>query len=234
MLSFVLSVSFYLLLTILTLSYFEQRNTSRRTSLDRTFTVINFTNALIATSLSSTVLLSMENKSRLVIYGEKPSQLSLWTIESVCGYIVVEMTLLLTAHFRLSPYQWQSVKEDYFLMELFHTVAILGLSTVMWYGEGYPLAMWEIWTELTSIGLGLEDFLYHYNWTHQSTKINKIRSFFSFVNRCLFILQRVLLCLWLTWLGYNQLVWRHYHRLVQFIILIIGTLLNIVIAFVLW
>ena len=138
-----------------TLSTFK----ARKEAMERILDFVNFVNAVTATILSSIVLCTMDSSERTDMRGRTHSKLATWTIESVCAYLIVEMTLFSVSSFRLSKSSWNWVKECYKETVAFHIVAFLGLISVLLTGVGYSVAMWVIWSELTSIFLGLQAFL---------------------------------------------------------------------------
>ena len=193
--------------------------------MERILDFVNFVNAVTATILSSIVLFTMDSSERTDMRGTTHSKLATWTIESVCAYLIVEMTLLSISSFRLSKFSWDWVKECYKETVAFHIVAFLGLISVLLTGVGYSVAMWVIWSELTSIFLGLQTFLEVY-------RLHRTRAHYV-VEQCgslMFIFQRVLIFLYLLWLCLVQFT-TEFLFIIQFIILVAGTILNIVLAY---
>ena len=106
----------------------------------------------------------------------------------------------------------------------FHIVAFIGLTSVLLTGVGYPVAMWVIWSELTSIFLGKETFFEVFQLHHTST--------YYAVKICgtgAFVFQRVLIFFYLLWQCLVQFT-MDLLFIVQFVILAGGTALNVVIA----
>lgn len=193
--------------------------------MERILDIVNFTNAVTATILSSIVLCAMDTSERTDMRGRTHSKLATWTIESVCAYLIVEMTLFSVSSFRLSKSSWNWVKECYKETVAFHIVAFLGLISVLLTGVGYSVAMWVIWSELTSIFLGLQAFLEVY-------RLHRTKAYYV-IEQCgslMFIFQRVLIFLYLLWLCLVQFT-TEFLFIIQFIILVAGTILNIVLAF---
>lgn len=192
--------------------------------MERILDFVNFVNAVTATILSSVVLYSMDGSERTDMRGRTSSRLATWTIESVCAYLIVEMTLLSVSSFRLSKSSWACVKECYKETVAFHVVAFIGLASVLLTGVGYSVAMWVIWSELTSIFLGLQTFLEVYSLHH--TRAYYVVEMCSLVT---FIFQRVLMFLYLLCLCLMQFT-TEFLFIIQFIILTAGTVLNAVLA----
>ena len=129
-------------------------------AMDRVMDIINFTNATIASILSSWVLMSMEShKERFKVNGGRPNAAADWMLGSVCGYIVVEALLLCVTSYRLRGYHWSHIRNNYGETVIFHMVALVGLTSVVFRNTGYPIALWVVWSELTSVFLGLENFI---------------------------------------------------------------------------
>ena len=197
---------------------------ARKEAMERILDFVNFVNAVTATLLSSIVLFTMDSSERTDMRGRTRSKLATWTIESVCAYLIVEMTLLSISRFRLSKISWDWVKECYKETVTFHIVAFIGLASVLLTGVGYSVAMWVIWSELASIFLGLQTFLEVYGLRHT-------RAYYV-LETCgslVFIFQRVLIFLYLLWLCLMQFT-TEFLFIIQFIILAAGTVLNIVLA----
>lgn len=192
--------------------------------MERTLDFVNFINAVTATILSSIVLISMDSSERTDMRGRNCSKLATWTIESVCAYLIVEMTLLSISSLRLSKASWGWVKECYKETVIFHIVAFIGLTSVLLTGVGYSVAMWVIWSELASVFLGLQSFLEVYRLHHTKA--------YFVIERCgslVFIFQRVLIFLYLLWLCLMQFT-TEFLFIIQFIILAVGTVINIMLA----
>jgi hypothetical protein len=204
-----------------TLSTFK----ARKEAMERILDFVNFVNAVTATILSSIVLYTMDSSERTDMRGRTSSKLATWTIESVCAYLIIEMTLLSVSSFRLSKSSWVWVKESYKETAAFHIVAFIGLLSVLLTGVGYSVAMWVIWSELTSIFLGLQAFLEVY-------RLHRTRAYYV-IDQCgslVFVFQRVLIFLYLLWLCLMQFT-TELLFIIQFIILVAGTILNIVLAY---
>ena len=133
-----------------------ERKYSRSKALHVAVDVTNLINAVTATILSSATLWMMTAEQRGNVAGGVPNDLAVWTLESVCGYILVESALFLVSHCR------NMSVEAYRHMFYFHTVALVGLLSVLFSNSGYVIALWAVWSELTSIFLGLESFLHYY------------------------------------------------------------------------
>lgn len=213
---FLLFCVFYAILMAALHFYFEKKK-SLLIVMERTLSITNFTNAVLATTLSTVVLANIDRSD---MYGRKPNMLAGWTIESVCAYIVIEVTYLALSSYRLSNTQWIVVRDSLLLIETFHIVALIGLLSVLLLNSGYPLALWQIWTELTSIVIGLEECIAYFNVTSKLHRLVKTCS------DLIFIAQRVLLCLYLVWLSWVQLHWTFFN-VFQFSILATGTLINV-------
>ena len=199
----------------------------RETALDTAFEVVNFTNALVASVLSTSVLAAgLDATERYNVMGRKPSTLAVdLTLGSVCGYIVVEALTLYVSSYRLSVWSWTRVKESFRGMVVFHAVSLVGLLSVVVRDAGYPLAMWVVWSELTSVFIGLDSFIFSCN---DMCSI-PVRAWLTFVVRTcagvLFVVQRVVLFYYLLWLCWSQFVWE-LGFVFQLAILVVGTLLN--------
>ena len=199
----------------------------RETALDTAFEVVNFTNALVASVLSTWVLAAgLDATERYNVMGRKPSTLAVdLTLGSVCGYIVVEALTLYVSSYRLSTWSWTRVKESFRGMVVFHAVSLVGLLSVVIRDAGYPLAIWVVWSELTSVFIGLDSFIFSCN---DMCSI-PVRAWLMFVVRTcagvLFVVQRVVLFYYLLWLCWSQFVWE-LGFVFQLAILVIGTLLN--------
>ena len=183
---------------------------------------LNFANAIICTVASSWVLYCMEATDRLDIHAAKSSPLAGWTIEAVCGYILVESTLLLHAKRWLPRAEWYKVAASFGSMSVFHIVSLAGLLSALLTGSGYTIATWGIWTELTSVFLGVKDFMLYGRWEVFRPRSYQAVNIFAQV---LFVLQRVCLFSYLVWLTFWQLSW-HPVLVGQFVILLVGAVLN--------
>ena len=188
--------------------------------------IINFTNATIASILSSWVLMSMEShKERFKVNGGRPNAAADWMLGSVCGYIVVEALLLCVTSYRLRGYHWSHIRNNYGETVIFHMVALVGLTSVVFRNTGYPIALWVVWSELTSVFLGLENFIvagkYH---CYQST-YTWLMFFIRACSGILFVFQRVVMFYYLLWLSWAQFEW-DVGFVFQFTLLVAGTTLN--------
>lgn len=173
----------------------------------------------------------MGPEERLDMYGPKTNPLYAWIIESVCGYILVELGFLLCCGIRLNKGHASHLIREYLLMEVFHVIAFIGLVSVLFLNAGYPLAMWQIWTELTTVFLFIQDLLnFHSQSFRTFPSVSKVlRSLFSKLTWTVFVLQRVLLCIFLTWLSWKQFLWTLLSGF-QLSILVIGTVINTILA----
>ena len=207
------------------------RNHAKKTAIDRAVATISGTNATLATVLSSLTLLYMTPEQRLDMYGPKTSPLAGWIIEGICGYILVELLFLVFSGCRLNrPKDVSFLINEYFLMEVFHIVAFVGLTSVLFLGTGYPLAMWQIWTELTTVFIVIEETWSLNSWQFRRyLPVADILSFLSKLTCIVFVSQRVLLCLFLTLLSCRQFPWTLFSAF-QLSILVIGTIINAVLA----
>ena len=220
MYSFFISLFFYLILTVATLKCYHGgvgiiRSGVKETLIDATFDVINFVNSIIATIMSSTALYELGPDKRYAITKGKTISLEKWTIESVCAYICVEFMFLFISSFTVTMNEWASIKSRYFNMECLHLVGLIGLSTVLVFDCGYPLAMWVIWTELTSVFLGIQSI------TRTKNKL------LDTVTNIVYFLQRVVLLLYLVWLSFVDIKWE-VHYIAQFSLLVAGLVFNII------
>ena len=224
-LGFVVSVGFYGFVAATTLVWSERRHPKsalwRAKILDWTIDVTNFANAVTATVLSSWVLATMDAEERTNPRGKVPNDLASWTVESVCGYVVVEIMLLFVARFRLPRRLWDMAVNSLRMMVTFHIVALLGLVSVVVFDSGYPLAIWGIWSEMTSIFLGLESFF-------EGRGVD--RSLYFMLRVCsavIFIFQRVIVFFYLLWLCLIRFSWE-LTFVVQVCVLVVGTALNVI------
>ena len=215
---------FYAAVTIVSLKYSEKNSPWRRKqALNLAFNLINFINAVVSTVLSS-VALTVE--SLYNIHRGKTGELERCTIDSVCGYIVIELVLLVVSSFRLSKCDWSAIKTSYMTMEILHIVGLIGLSSVLLLNTGYPLAIWVIWTELTTVFLSVEDYFEN---SKLSLKHPTVYWLLTVCTVIVFLLQRVVLFLYLVWLSLTQFVWKFYF-IFQLLLLIAGTVLNAMLA----
>lgn len=221
---YLLSVFFYASLSSILLTLFENsKGYTRESAFNKTFDVINFINSVVATVASSLSLHLLGPITRYEVSHSRSFACEDWTIETVCGYITAELLLVAVTSYRLMQYDWTHVRERYKMMEIFHVVALAGLASVMYFDTGYPLAMWVIWTELTTVIGGIHDVLIPSEYTKTQQLLNNLANI-------LFLLQRILLYLYLVWLSAVSLVMEA-HYIIQFAILILGTVLNFIIYF---
>ena len=230
MLSFLFSCSFYSVLAFLAFGFYSKRY-AKKPAIDRAAVAISGTNATLASILSSFSLLNMAPEERLDMYGPKTNPLYAWIIESVCGYMLVELGFLFCCGIKLNRRDTSHLISEYLLMEVFHVVGFIGLVSVLFLNTGYPLAMWQIWTELTTVFLVIQDSLHFYSQSFRTfPSVSKaVRSLFSKLTWMVFVSQRVLLCMFLTWLSWKQFPWTLLSGF-QFSILVIGTVINTILA----
>lgn len=190
--------------------------------MDRAINVTNFSNALIATILSSMALFGLDNQQRTDINLKRPSIVAQWTIECVCGYIFVEFTFIFVASCRLSEKYWNLTKRALTGSIIFHGVALLGLISVLYFNTGYAIALWVIWSELTSVFLGIEVYMED---TLTKRTYPLIYQFVQMCSTVLFVFQRVVMFLVLLWCCWKQFTWQPLF-LSQLGILCLGTILN--------
>ena len=193
----------------------------RTNSINQAISVINFSNAVIATILSSLSLYFLDGQKRTDVSAGRPSQLAGLNIESVCGYIVVEITFLYVNSFRLSERNWELVKNASKETVLFHAVALTGLVSVLVFDAGYAVALWVIWSELTSVFLGIEEW----SGIEQTPRHARLYQVLVATTTVLFVLQRVVVFFYLLWLCWLQFTWQLFF-VVQLSILCVGTVLN--------
>ena len=195
---------------------------SKAKSLDRAIGVANFANALVATIMSSVSLYMLDDQQRTSVSLSRPGTLAQWTIESVCGYIVVEFVFVSMNSLRLSEKSWRQLREALQDSLMFHTVALVGLVSVLTLDVGYAVALWVIWSELTSVFLGIEDWMEETGlnfWYKGAFDLVKASSTMTF------IFQRVVVFFALLWLCWQQFTWQPLY-VVQLSILCVGTVLN--------
>ena len=193
-------------------------------ALDRAITVANLSNATISTILSSLSLYYLNSQQRTDIYLTRPSSLAQWSIESVCGYIFVEFTFIFGSKYRLSDKYWRLAKGAVMSTMAYHCGALLGLSSVLLFDTGYAIALWVMWSELTSVFLCIEDYI-----EETIVAIPFLFRIFKICTSVTFVLQRVVLFVGLLWLCGQQFTWQPLF-LLQFLILCLGTLLNVLYA----
>ena len=205
---------------------YRNEDKTKAKAMDRAVSVTNFANAVISTSLSSVALYSLSYEQKATISLRRPNSVAQWTIESVCGYIFVELTFILADSYRLSDKYWKLAKGALMSSMIFHAVALVGLSSVLIFNTGYSIALWVIWTELTSVFLGVED------WMEEAILKMRFPLLFDILKLCtsvMFVFQRVFLFLVLLWLCGQQFTWQPLF-LLQLLILCVGTVLNVVFA----
>ena len=154
------------------------------------------------------------------IHRGKISELERCTIESVCGYIVIELVLV------ASKCDWTATKRSYMTMEILHIAGLIGLSSVLLLNTGYPIAIWVIWTELTTVFMSVEDYFEN---SKLSLKHPTVYWLLTVCTVIVFLLQRVVLFLYLVWLSLTRFVWKFYF-IFQLLLLIAGTVLNTMLA----
>ncbi len=128
-----------------------------------------------------------------------------------------------SSRFRLSAEYWKMAVDSYKEMVVFHVVALIGLLSVVILDAGYPVALWMVWTELTSVLLGVESFLEVIGGSQRHAKTVEVG------NTVVFIFQRVVLFVYLLWVCLDQFMWE-LGFVVQFVILVAGTALNSLLA----
>ena len=168
LLAFVLSVLVYGSVAALIVIWIErlyQRRLRwwdvRLKTLNSAIDVINFANAVVASILSSLELYRLEDRFR-VRGSRTDTPLADYTLRSVCGYIAAEIGFvsLVGCNYvrRGNVGAWTLLKQIYAEMLLFHAVAFVGLTSVVLRNTGYPFALWVVWSELTSVFIGLQTF----------------------------------------------------------------------------
>lgn len=229
---FLLSTAFYSALAVRILFYLERTRSPlgrlwQGKALIRTIDVINLVNATVASLLSTWVLLCAGRVEVTNISGRlgEYNELAGWTVEAVCGYMVVELGLFLVSSYRLPDYSWDCVMEDFREMAVFHVVALSGLASVLIMDTGYTVAMWVIWSEVASVFLGLEQEF------HYSSKIPKrYKEYFSLpldiICTVSMVLHRGVVFLYLLGLCVVQFTFEATF-VCQLSILSVGTILNI-------
>ena len=192
-------------------------------ALQKAVDIANFSNAVIASVLSSWALYRLEEK--FLVRGGRSGDgfLADCVLGTVCGYIAMEVTVVSLASFsyrrngdRLAmSYLWHIYRE----MVLFHAVAFVGLSSVVFRDRGYPVALWVVWSELTTVFIGLENF------TSGSYRLRLLSKLWGQCASLLFVVQRVLLFYYLLWQSWRSFVWET-GFVCQMGVLLAGTLLN--------
>ena len=182
----------------------RDRERERAKAADDTFSIVNFANAVVASVTSSIALVTMEGADRSNPSASSPGLLATWCVESVCAYLVVEMLFLIYWGRKLSEWYWEMAKESYREMVIFHAIAQIGLASVVVFDCSYSVALWVIWSELTTVFLGVECVF------EQCANLYKR---FPVAYSCLvalttlvFIFQRVLVFFYLLWLCFKQFV----------------------------
>ena len=206
--------------------WYRNLDLTRAKSLDRAISAANLSNATVATILSTISLYILDDHQRTNIYLRRPGTLAQWTIESVCGYIMVEFIFMLLNSFRLSQKSWKQLTGALQDSLTFHTVALVGLLSVLIFDVGYAVALWVIWSELTSVFLGIE------GWMEETCLNVWYRRLFRLVkaiSTVTFILQRVVVFFALLLLCWQQFTWGLVY-VAQLSVLCVGTLLNIKLA----
>ena len=195
----------------------------RFVALNKALDVANFANAVIASVLSSWALYQLEE--RFLVRGGRASGdgfLADCVLGSVCGYIAVEILVvsLTSARYSNTP-AWSYLWHIYGEMVLFHAVAFVGLTSVVLRNTGYPVALWVVWSELTTVFIGLENFT-------SGCGNSFSRHLSEFWGKCaslLFIVQRVVLFYYLLWQSWISFVWET-GFVFQLGVLLAGTLIN--------
>ena len=226
LLAFVLSVLVYGSVAALIVIWIErlyQRRLRwwdvRLKTLNSAIDVINFANAVVTSILSSLELYRFED--RFLVRGSRTdTPLADYTLGSVCGYIAAEIGFvsLVGCNYvrRRNVGAWTLLKQIYAEMLLFHAVAFVGLTSVVLRNTGYPFALWVVWSELTSVFIGLQTF------TEGNRHLSRIWGLCAAV---LFVLQRVLLFYYLLWLCVKDFVWDT-GFICQLGVLLAGSVLN--------
>jgi len=196
---------------------------TRAKAMDRAVGVANFSNATIATILSSIALYNLTYGQKTNIYLSQPSSIAQWTIESVCGYIFVELTFIFANSFRLSERYWRLIKNSLMGSMVFHVVALLGLSSVLVFDTGYSIALWVVWSELTTVFLGIENYMEEKMLEYEYPTVYQLLEHLTSV--C-FVLQRVVLFVFLLVLCGQQFTWQPLF-IAQLLILCTGTIMNV-------
>ena len=194
-------------------------------AMDTTVDTINFVNAVTATALSSWALVNLEDQ-RFDVTGGRPSgPVPDYALGSVCGYILVEILILSVTSIRLqsAPWSWLLTGNSYREMVVFHIVALVGLVSVVTRDTGYPLALWVVWSELTSVFIGLEQFMMGYG--RLSSHYQQLAVIVRLCSGVLFVVQRVVIFYYLVWLCWRSFVW-DIGFIAQVALLIAGTILN--------
>lgn len=187
--------------------------------------IANFANSIIATVLSSWALYQLEE--RFLVRGGRSGDgfLEDCVLGSVCGYIAVEIVAFSINGCRYTMNgnadAWSYLRHMYGEMVLFHAVAFIGLSSVVLRNTGYPIALWVVWSELTTVFIGLESF----TCGSRSYTCRQLSKLWEQCASLLFIVQRVLLFYYLLWQCWKSFVWEA-GFICQLGVLLAGTLLN--------
>ena len=206
--------------------WYRDLDLAKARSLDRAISAANLSNAVVATILSSISLYILDHQQRTNMYLRRPGTVAQWSIESVCGYIFVEFTFILLNSFRLSRKTWKRLTAALQDSLMFHTVALVGLLSVLFFGVGYAVALWVIWSELTSIFLGIESWMEE---THLNVWYTRLFRLVKASSSVTFILQRVVVFFVLLWLCWQQFTWGLLY-VAQLSVLCVGTALNVKLA----
>ncbi|XP_062511016.1 uncharacterized protein LOC134186933 [Corticium candelabrum] len=230
-----LSAASFSFLTKVSYQYFEKRcavsacnsvNDVRSYVITRTveltFSLVNFVHALISTLCSSFVLFAMRGYKWTDLTMGRENPLMAWTVELVCGYLLVELPFLALAKRRLPSSVYEEFLEGYDEMMVFHGVALFGLLSVLLLDRGFVIGLWVIWTELTSVFLGLETF---FEVRGYNISMKNAYAVLAVITTLAFVLQRCFLFIYLLLLCWTQFHW-HATFVVQFVILIVGSVLN--------
>ena len=197
---------------------------------DSALDAVNFANAVVASALSSWALYRLDPEERFKVQGGRSQgMIPDCTLGSVCGYISVETVLLLVTSYRVRQYRTalEMIKESLLEMVVFHLVALVGLASVVVCNAGYPLALWMVWSELTSVFIGLDILMSSCRCSRFIRRLSTI--LLKVCTSLLFLGQRVVLFYYLLWLCWKSIVWE-VGFLFQMALLTIGTLLNTHIA----
>ncbi|XP_065828543.1 uncharacterized protein [Oscarella lobularis] len=196
-------------------------------ALDRTFDIVNFSNALVATVLSSIVLFADPTGETT-----RPDivRLADTTIELICAYLLVELPILIYSRRNLTRSAstvGDDFKSSYDGMIVFHAIALVGTSTARCANAPVRrIALWAIWSELASVFLGIESF-FEYNCFHLSH--TNAYACVALLATVAFVFQRVVVFFYLSFFAWSRFVWTIAFG-IQFACLLIGTGLNVAFA----
>lgn len=237
MIGLAVSVISFLLLTYYSYRHFEERYVPIACSVEarsrfvlqalmRTFDVMNFVNAVISSVFSSIVLFAMGGADWTDVTMGRENDLMGWTVELVCGYLLVELPFLTVTKYtcRLTRSDFDEYRSSFDEMMIFHAVALLGLLSVLLLDSGFVIALWVVWSELTSVLLGLETF---FELREYHLSMRRVYALLAVITTISFISQRFLVFVYLLWLCWSQFHW-HAFFLAQLLFLIIGSVLNVV------